>query len=99
MRFSRSSGRARRELRRASRVRRLVRWEMESGSLRPMFSMVLGSDCKKLPDTFKILSFDKQPMEFGRDFSWFECTSNTMTFRSLAVKDSGIFCPTKNSKI
>lgn len=55
------------------------------------FSIGLGRDSRRFPETLRILSFDKHPIEFGRDFSWFECTSNTTTFSNLAVKDSGMF--------
>jgi len=54
--------------------------------------MVLGRNWMKLAETFKTLSLERQPIEFGRDFSWFDPTSNTSTFSSLAVKDSGISC-------
>lgn len=54
------------------------------------FSMVLGSDPMRLPEMLRILSFDKHPIEFGRAFSWFECTSSTITFSNLAANDSGI---------
>jgi hypothetical protein len=54
--------------------------------------MVEGRDSMKLPETFKTLSLERQPMELGRDLRWLECTSNISKFSNLAVKDSGIFC-------
>lgn len=54
------------------------------------FSMVFGNDSRRLPETSRTLSFDKQPMELGKHLSWLECTSNTTTLSNLAVKDSGI---------
>ena len=56
------------------------------------FSIVLGRDSIRLPETLRTLSFDKHPIELGRDLSWFEWTSNTTKFSILAVKDSGIIC-------
>jgi len=50
----------------------------------------------KLPETFKTLSLERQPMELGRDLSWLDRTSNTSMFSSLAVKDSGMSCHNKN---
>lgn len=58
--------------------------------------MVLGRNSMKLPETFKTLSLERQPMELGRDLSWLDRTSNTSMFSSLAVKDSGISCYSKN---
>lgn len=61
------------------------------------FSIVFGMAGIMLFETFNTLSLDKHPIEFGRDFSWLECTSNITTFSSLAVRDSGILC--KKDKI
>jgi chemotaxis regulatin CheY-phosphate phosphatase CheZ len=33
------------------------------------FSMVLGRDTRRLHETLRALSFDKHPIELGRDFS------------------------------
>lgn len=56
------------------------------------FSKVFGKDSRRLPETLSTFNFERQPIEFGSDFSWFECTSNTTMFSSLAVSDSGILC-------
>lgn len=56
------------------------------------FSMVMGRDSMKLPETFKTLSLKRQPMELGRVLSWLECTSNSSKLSNLAVNDSGMFC-------
>lgn len=33
------------------------------------FSMVFGRNARRFPETLRTLSLDKQPIEFGRDFS------------------------------
>jgi hypothetical protein len=60
------------------------------------FSMVFGKDSRRLPETLSTFNFDRQPIEFGSDFSWFERTSSTTMFSSLAVIDSGMLCSNAN---
>ncbi|RWW31351.1 hypothetical protein GW17_00004031 [Ensete ventricosum] len=54
--------------------------------------MVFGRDSRRLPETFKAFSLERQPMELGSALSWLECTSSTTKFSSLAVSDSGMLC-------
>lgn len=63
-----------------------------SGKIYLQLSMVLGRDSIRLPATLRTLSLERQPIEFGSDFNWFEWTSSTITLSNLAVNDSGISC-------
>jgi hypothetical protein len=52
--------------------------------------MVAGRSWRRLPETFRTLSLERPPMELGSDLSWLDHTSNTTTFISLAIMDSGM---------
>lgn len=73
--------------------------EVHERSTDLQFSMVFGRNSIWLPETFKTLSLERQPIEFGSDLSWFECTSKTTIFSNLAIKDSGMLCQIHNQTI